>query len=105
MAISPLIWFPVGSMIGRRKTYLVATCLLCLCSFGAALAPNVAVFISIWVIGGTTGIVFLVSGQTILSDVFEPVSSPPVVLGACFNTFKDSPRKSGYCMRLEALML
>jgi MFS family permease len=74
MAISPFIWFPIGTLVGRRTTYLVAACLLCLCSIGAALAPTVAVFISIWVIGGTTGIVFLVSGQTIIADVFEPVS-------------------------------
>ncbi|KAH7123455.1 major facilitator superfamily transporter [Dactylonectria estremocensis] len=72
MAISPLIWFPIGSLVGRRTTYLTAVCLLFLCSIGAALAPTIAVFISIWVVGGTTGVVFLVSGQTVIADIFEP---------------------------------
>lgn len=74
MAMSPLIWNPVSRLMGRRKGYLLAACLLCLCSIGSALAPNLAAFTAIWVIGGTTGVVFLVSGQTILSDIFEPVS-------------------------------
>ncbi|KAH6959909.1 major facilitator superfamily domain-containing protein [Ilyonectria sp. MPI-CAGE-AT-0026] len=73
MTISPLIWFPIGSLVGRRTTYLTAACLLCLCSIGAALAPTLAAFISIWIVGGTTGIVFLVSGQTIVADIFEPI--------------------------------
>ncbi|KAH6989859.1 major facilitator superfamily domain-containing protein [Ilyonectria destructans] len=72
MAFSPLIWFPIGSLVGRRRSYLAAACLLCLCSIGAAVVPTIAGFIPIWVIGGTTGIVFLVSGQTVLADIFEP---------------------------------
>lgn len=74
MAVSSLIWFPIESLVGRRRTYLAAACLLCLCSIGAAVVPTIASFISIWVIGGTTGVVFLVSGQTVLADIFEPVS-------------------------------
>ncbi|KAH7463469.1 hypothetical protein FOMA001_g18158 [Fusarium oxysporum f. sp. matthiolae] len=95
MAISPLIWFLVGSLMGRRKTYLIAVCLLCLCSVGTALAPTVAVFISIWVIGGTTGIVFLVSGQTIIADVFEVVSTYPTVQCASDHTSQDSSGNGG----------
>ncbi|CAG9953131.1 unnamed protein product [Clonostachys rosea f. rosea IK726] len=82
MAISPFIWFPIETLFGRRTTYLVAACLLCLCSIGAALAANVVIFISIWVIGGTTGIAFLVSGQTNLADVFQPT-----VRGRAFGLF------------------
>jgi hypothetical protein len=32
-----------------------------------------ATLTALWVISGTTGPFFLVAGQTILSDIFEPV--------------------------------
>lgn len=73
MALSALIWLPVTTVIGRRSTYLVATAMLTLCSLGCALANNMATFTAMWVLSGTTGPFFLVAGQTILSDIFEPV--------------------------------
>ena len=95
MAMSPLIWNPVSRLMGRRKGYLLAVCLLCLCSVGSALAPNLAAFTAIWVIGGTTGVVFLVSGQTILSDIFEPVGHLPTERdGSSTDDTKDNSRYS-----------
>lgn len=74
MAMSALIWLPLSNILGRRTAYLVANSLLALCSIGSALSNNFACFAAIWVIGGTTGPFFLVAGQTILADIFEPVS-------------------------------
>lgn len=80
MAMSALIWLPASNILGRRTTYLLANSLLTLCSVGSALSNNLACFTSIWVIGGTTGPFFLVAGQTILADIFEPVSTCPGLL-------------------------
>ncbi|KAJ0368244.1 hypothetical protein COL26b_010894 [Colletotrichum chrysophilum] len=73
MALSALIWLPTSNILGRRTAYLLANSLLSLCSIGSALSNNLACFTAIWVIGGTTGPFFLVAGQTILADIFEPV--------------------------------
>lgn len=75
MAMSGLIWLPISTIIGRRTTYLVANVVLCSCSIGVALSPNLACFATLWIIGGTTGPFFLVAGQTILADIFEPAST------------------------------
>ncbi|KAI8282369.1 Efflux pump FUB11 [Colletotrichum sp. SAR 10_98] len=74
MALSALIWLPTSNILGRRTAYLLANSLLTLCSIGSALSNNLACFTAIWVIGGTTGPFFLVAGQTILADIFEPVT-------------------------------
>ncbi|KAH6973124.1 major facilitator superfamily domain-containing protein [Ilyonectria sp. MPI-CAGE-AT-0026] len=84
MALSGLIWLPISTIIGRRTTYLVANVVLCSCSIGASLSPNLACFAVLWFIGGTTGPFFLVAGQTILADIFEPVT--PLV-GSVIATF------------------
>ena len=55
MALSALIWLPISTIAGRRTTYLVANVILLSCSIGSALAPNMACFTTLWVIGGTTG--------------------------------------------------
>ncbi|KAK6068267.1 major facilitator superfamily transporter [Seiridium cupressi] len=55
MGISPLLWSPIGLLCGRT-----------------ALAPNLGVFTTMRLLGGTTGTYFLVAGQTILADIFEP---------------------------------
>lgn len=80
MAFSSLVWLPIRKLIGRKKAILVAGLVLCACSIGCATAPNLACFASLWVIGGTTGTFFMTAGQTILVDVFEPVSILPLVL-------------------------
>ena len=39
---------------------------------GTALAPNMKVFVAMRMVGGFTGTFFLVAGQTVLADIFEP---------------------------------
>lgn len=74
-ALSGLIWLPISTIIGRRYAYLAANSVLCLCAVGCATVPNLPGFASLWVLGGTTGPFFLVAGQTILADIFDPVSN------------------------------
>ncbi|KAM0276640.1 hypothetical protein ACHAQH_006549 [Verticillium albo-atrum] len=98
MASSPLMWVPIGRLVGRRPAYLAAAVILCACSVGSALAPNLAGFTAIWVIGGSTGVVFLVSGQTILSDIFEPTVRGTAVgffLGTCVSANTIAPLTGG----------
>ncbi|OLN85267.1 Dityrosine transporter 1-like protein 3 [Colletotrichum chlorophyti] len=86
MAMSALIWLPLSNILGRRTTYLVATALLTICAIGSAVSQNLACFTAIWIIGGTTGPFFLVAGQTILADIFEPTTRGTAVgffLGSC----------------------
>lgn len=73
-ALSGLIWLPISTIIGRRSAYLAANIVLCLCAVGVAAAPNLPAFATLWILGGTTGPFFLVAGQTILADIFDPVS-------------------------------
>lgn len=75
MALSGLMWLPVSTIIGRRTAYLVANVVLIACSVGCSLSPTLSCFATFWIIGGNTGPFFLVAGQTILADIFEPVSS------------------------------
>ncbi|KAI8675608.1 hypothetical protein NCS57_00462500 [Fusarium keratoplasticum] len=93
-ALSGLIWLPISTIIGRRSTYLVANLVLCLCSIGCAVAPNIAGFGALWIIGGTTGPFFLVAGQTILADIFEPTVRGTAVgffLGSCVSANTIAP--------------
>lgn len=94
MALSGLIWLPVSTIIGRRTTYLVANIVLCACSIGVSLSPNLACFATLWTIGGTTGPFFLVAGQTILADIFEPTVRGTAVgffLGSCVSANTIAP--------------
>jgi hypothetical protein len=74
MGFSSFIWIPVGLMIGRQRAYNLAIFILCACSCGAAVATNMAIFTAMRVLVGFTGTYFMVAGQTILADIFEPVS-------------------------------
>ncbi|KAH7136732.1 major facilitator superfamily domain-containing protein [Dactylonectria estremocensis] len=94
MALSALIWLPISTIIGRRTTYLVANVVLCSCSIGVSLSPNMACFTVLWIIGGTTGPFFLVAGQTILADIFEPTVRGTAVgffLGSCVSANTIAP--------------
>lgn len=73
-ALSGLIWLPVSTIIGRKSAYLAANAVLCVCAIGCATVPNLAGFATLWILGGNTGPFFLVAGQTILADIFDPVS-------------------------------
>ncbi|KAF4861818.1 Efflux pump FUB11 [Colletotrichum siamense] len=98
MALSALIWLPTSNILGRRTAYLLANSLLTLCSIGSALSNNLACFTAIWVIGGTTGPFFLVAGQTILADIFEPTTRGTAVgffLGSCVAANTIAPLTGG----------
>ncbi|KAK2031163.1 major facilitator superfamily transporter [Colletotrichum zoysiae] len=98
MAMSALIWLPMTDILGRRTTYLVANTLLTLCSIGSALSNNFACYTAIWVIGGTTGPFFLVAGQTILADIFDPTTRGTAVgffLGSCVGANTLAPLTGG----------
>ncbi|KAF7561860.1 hypothetical protein G7046_g2288 [Stylonectria norvegica] len=94
MALSALIWLPISTIVGRRTAYLIANLVLCACSVGVAVARNMACFTALWVIGGTTGPFFLVAGQTVLADIFEPTVRGTAVgffLGSCVSANTIAP--------------
>ncbi|KAH7230505.1 acyl transferase/acyl hydrolase/lysophospholipase [Fusarium redolens] len=85
-ALSGLIWLPVSTIIGRKSAYLAANAVLCVCAIGCATVPNLPGFAALWILGGNTGPFFLVAGQTILADIFDPTSRGTAVgffLGSC----------------------
>ena len=73
MGFSSFIWGPISEIVGRRKAYNVAITLLFGCSVGIALAPDMMTFTVMRVLGGLQGTFFMVAGQTIIADIFEPV--------------------------------
>ncbi|KAH8694295.1 major facilitator superfamily domain-containing protein [Talaromyces proteolyticus] len=73
MGFSSFIWIPVGHLIGRQRAYNLAIFILCGCSCGAAVATKMAIFTTMRVLAGLTGTYFMVAGQTMLADIFEPV--------------------------------
>ncbi|RKK83648.1 hypothetical protein BFJ69_g2387 [Fusarium oxysporum] len=83
-ALSGLIWLPISTIIGRKSAYLAANAVLCVCAIGCATVPNLAGFATLWILGGNTGPFFLVAGQTILADIFDPVTP---LLGSIIATF------------------
>jgi MFS family permease len=60
-------------MVGRRTAYIFAILILTLCSIGAALAPNLATFVAMRILGGFEGTFFMVAGQTIIAETFASV--------------------------------
>ncbi|PYH68006.1 MFS general substrate transporter [Aspergillus vadensis CBS 113365] len=73
MGCSSLIWSPVAKILSRKRSYDTATIVIFLASIGTALAPSMSVFTLMRVLSGLTGTYFMVSGQTIIADLFEPV--------------------------------
>ncbi|CEI61269.1 unnamed protein product [Fusarium venenatum] len=93
-ALSGLIWLPISTIIGRKSAYLAANAVLCLCAIGCAVVPNLAGFASLWILGGTAGPFFLVAGQTILADIFDPTVRGTAVgffLGSCVSANTIAP--------------
>ena len=78
MGFSSFITGPLVEVFGRRKAYNVALVIFLGCSIGTALAPNLGVFVGMRTFSAFEGTLFMVVGQTILADIFEPVSSVPV---------------------------
>lgn len=73
MGFSSMIWGPVGKLIGRKYAYNIAILVLCGCSAGAAASINMRMFTVMRILAGLTGTSFMVSGQAMLADIFEPV--------------------------------
>jgi MFS family permease len=73
MGFSTLIWGPLRVLLGRRLSYNIAVGVLVVCSVCTGAAQNMAMFTVFRVLGGLTGTSFMVMGQTVLADIFEPV--------------------------------
>jgi MFS family permease len=74
MGFSSFIWGPITDLFGRQNAYNAAIMVLCACSAGTAAAINLHMFIAMRILCGFTGTFFMVAGQTIIADIFEPVS-------------------------------
>jgi MFS family permease len=77
MGLSALIWSPLSDLFGRKNIYNVAIFFMFVPSIGAAVAPDLATFTAMRLVGGLTGTYFMVAGQTIITDIFEPVRLMP----------------------------
>ncbi|KAJ5655837.1 Major facilitator superfamily domain general substrate transporter [Penicillium longicatenatum] len=73
MGFSSFIWGPITNVFGRRIAYNAAILVLCACSAGTAASINLHMFIAMRLLSGFTGTFFMVAGQTIIADIFEPV--------------------------------
>lgn len=73
MGFSSFIWGPVSNVFGRKNAYNAAIIVLCGCSAGTAVAINLRMFIAMRLLSGFTGTFFMVAGQTIIADIFQPV--------------------------------
>ncbi|PVH77046.1 MFS general substrate transporter [Cadophora sp. DSE1049] len=72
MGFSSFISGPLVEVFGRRKAYNTALVIFLGCSIGTALSPNLGVFVSMRTLSAFEGTLFMVVGQTILADIFEP---------------------------------
>ncbi|KAH8671697.1 putative MFS transporter [Xylariales sp. PMI_506] len=73
MGSSSLLWSPLAELTSRRISYNIAILVMLVTSIGTAVAPNMATFTAMRILSGLTGTYFMVAGQTILADIFEPV--------------------------------
>ncbi|OAA59180.1 Major facilitator superfamily domain, general substrate transporter [Niveomyces insectorum RCEF 264] len=73
MGLSVLIWSPLSDVLGRRRIYNLAIFVNFAFSVGVALATDMGMFVAFRLLGGFTGCYFMVAGQTIITDIFEPV--------------------------------
>lgn len=73
MGFSSFIWGPITTWIGRRNAYVAAIVILSGCSAGTAAAVDLHMFIAMRLLSGLTGTFFMVAGQTIIADIFQPV--------------------------------
>ena len=74
MGISSMIWVPLSDRFSRRIAYISALAVMFITSIGTAVAPNMATFTAMRLLGtGFTGTYFMVAGQTIIADIFGPL--------------------------------
>ncbi|KAL3435621.1 major facilitator superfamily domain-containing protein [Aspergillus tetrazonus] len=72
MGLSTLFWGPLTILVGRRLSYNIAVAVLVFCSGLTAGSRSMGMFTACRILGGFTGTSFMVSGQTVLADIFEP---------------------------------
>ncbi|KAJ5981163.1 hypothetical protein N7522_013978 [Penicillium canescens] len=96
MGFSSFIWGPIVNLFGRRIVYNAAILVLCVCSAGMAASINLIMFIAMRVLGGFTGTFFMVAGQTIIADIFEPTVRGTAV--GCFMVGSVSRPAIGPCI-------
>jgi MFS family permease len=73
MGFSALFWSPLADIFSRRISYNAAIGFMTVTSVGTALAPDMKTFTAMRILSGCTGTYFMVAGQTIIADIFEPV--------------------------------
>ncbi|KAJ5908883.1 hypothetical protein N7495_001565 [Penicillium taxi] len=73
MGLSSFIWDPITKIFGQKVAYNAAIVVLCGCSAGTALSINLHMFIAMRILSGFTGTFFMVAGNTIIADIYEPV--------------------------------
>ncbi|CAG8383709.1 unnamed protein product [Penicillium salamii] len=96
MGFSCLIWGPMVNIFGRRNAYNAAILVLCACSAGTAVATTLQIFIAMRILSGFTGTFFMVAGQTIIADIFEPTVRGTAV--GCFMVGSVSGPAIGPCI-------
>ncbi|KAL8382332.1 hypothetical protein RB595_006221 [Gaeumannomyces hyphopodioides] len=72
MALSAFIWLPLCGILGRRTALLSSQLVVIVSLLITALSPNLVCFATFWALAGSATPFFLVAGQTIITDVFEP---------------------------------
>ena len=75
MGCSWLIWGPVTSFTGRIPAYNAAVVVLLISCIGTAASKTLLGFTITRVIGGLTGTAFQITGQGIVTDIFDEVDS------------------------------
>lgn len=73
MGLSSIIWLSLNRWFSRQTTYNCAVTFMLVTSVGTALAPNMGVFTAMRLLTGFTGTYFMVAGQTMIADIFEPL--------------------------------
>ncbi|KAJ4251522.1 hypothetical protein NW762_011509 [Fusarium torreyae] len=73
MGCSSMIWSPLAEIVGRRHSYNAAIFFMLATSIGTAVATNLPGFTALRVLSGLTGTYFMVAGQTIIADIYEPL--------------------------------
>lgn len=73
MGLSPLVWGPLGTTYGRKKTLAWAAVTFTGFSAGSALAPNLASYFVFRMLTAFQGTAFLIIGGTAIGDIYRPV--------------------------------
>ncbi|PSN68070.1 MFS general substrate transporter [Corynespora cassiicola Philippines] len=71
-AVGPLLWAPLGELLGRRVVFVTAYGGFFACSVVAALADNLPLIIATRAIGGALGSVAMVNAGSVVGDMFSP---------------------------------